>query len=329
MKIYPIKFKPVFKKRVWGGSVLAGKYTKPFPLDIKIGESWEISDRQDSMSMVENGEYKDMPLSELVHRFGKDFLGNINVDRFPILLKVIDARDVLSVQVHPADEYANRNEGGSDGKTEMWYVMEADKGAKITAGLKGGINRERFISAMKDNKIAQTLNTFSVSAGDVIFIPSGRIHAIGEGIVLLEIQQNTDITYRIYDWDRAGFDGKPRELHIKKALDVINFEDSEKPVIAGNYETKGNNKKRDMVKCGYFSNSVYYVKDKIEMRTSDSFNIVSCVEGEVEIYAGGVVERISKAYSCVIPASAGIYFLKNIRPVESAVVVTGKGDASI
>ncbi|MBN2190520.1 MAG: class I mannose-6-phosphate isomerase [Candidatus Aureabacteria bacterium] len=325
MKTYPVKFKPIHKERIWGGSALAEKYKKPFPPGLKIGESWEISDRQDSMSIVENGEYEGMSLTELVDRFKDDFLGNIAAVKFPVLVKVIDARDVLSVQVHPDDAFAKKNENGSSGKTEMWYVIETDPGAKITAALRKKTSREEFRKALEGKKLPGLLNTFPVKPGDVIFIPSGRVHAIGAGIVLLEIQQNADVTYRVYDWDRVGFDGKPRELHVEKALKVIDFNDSKDPVVPVKEQVLGNNSKRPMVSCKYFSNDAYRISDEMRLKTKGSFNIVSCVEGEFEVEAGNVVERLSKGYSCVIPASASDYSLKNIgKDFSTAVVTIGK-----
>ncbi len=325
MKVYPIKFKPIHKERIWGGAALVEKYNKPFPADLKIGESWEISDRRDSMSVVENGEYEGMSLTELVDRFKDGFLGNIETDRFPVLVKVIDAGDVLSVQVHPDDAFARKNENGSSGKTEMWYIIEAEPGAKITAALKKKTDRDEFKKALEGKKLPELLNTFPVKPGDVIFIPSGRVHAIGAGIVLLEIQQNADVTYRVYDWDRAGFDGKPRELHVEKALRVIDFNDSKDPVVPVKEQVLGDNSKRPMVSCKYFSNNAYRVSSGIKLRTKNSFNIVSCVEGEFEVEAGNAVERLSKGYSCVIPALAPGYSLKNIgKDFSTAVVTIGK-----
>ncbi|MDD5645079.1 MAG: class I mannose-6-phosphate isomerase [bacterium] len=325
MKAYPIKFKPIYKERIWGGSALAREYNKPFPQELKIGESWEISDRQDSMSTVENGEYEGLTLTELIDRFKSEFTGNAGAGRFPVLVKVIDARDVLSVQVHPDDIFARNNENGSSGKTEMWYVMDADPGAKITAALRKKTDRKEFREALDEKKLPELLNTFCVKQGDVIYIPSGRVHAIGAGIILLEIQQNADLTYRVYDWDRVGFDGKPRELHIEKALDVIDYGDSKDPVMPDKKQVMGNNRKRSMVDCKYFSNDAYSVSCEMRLKTRKSFNIVSCVEGEFEVEAGNIVERLSKGYSCVIPASSGDYSLKNIgKDFSTAVVTIGK-----
>ncbi len=222
---YPIKFKPVYKEYIWGGRNLE-KFKGNLPKG-NIAESWEISTHKDGMSIVMNGELEGKTLHEIVQQYGHEFVGNelpkSAIDKFPLLIKLIDANDKLSVQVHPHDEYALVNEK-ENGKNEMWYIVEAKPGAQIIYDVKPNITKEDFEKAVKEGQIAKCLKHVKVSKGDFINIPAGVIHAIGDGIIIAEIQQSSNTTYRLYDYDRVDVEGKKRPLHIEKALDVINFD---------------------------------------------------------------------------------------------------------
>ncbi len=238
--LYPLKFKPILMERVWGGTALA-RYGKPIPPGKQIGESWEISDRDEAQSVVANGPLAGQTLRQLVQTLGEQLLGGPGAAarppgrarspnaprRFPLLVKLLDCRERLSLQVHPPPSVAAPL--GGEPKTEMWYILDAAPDAHLIAGLRRGVTREAFQAAIRNpkSKIEDFVHRFPVRAGDSIFIPSGRVHAIDAGLVIVEIQQNSDTTYRVYDWGRVGLDGKPRPLHLAESLASIDFQDFE------------------------------------------------------------------------------------------------------
>lgn len=224
-KPYPLKFQPEFKERVWGGHALT-----QFGLDLPeghIGEGWMIGDHPNGTTKVVNGELAGLGLDQVREQYGKEWFGSKGFSekngRFPLLIKLLDCNDDLSVQVHPTDTYEGLPEGEL-GKTEMWYVLDAKPGAKIIYGLKEGIDREAMAKAIEEGRIMEVLQEVSVQAGDTFYIPAGTVHALCAGVVVAEIQQNSDTTYRLYDYNRPGLDGKPRELHIEDSLNVIAYE---------------------------------------------------------------------------------------------------------
>lgn len=220
IQLYPFTFQPVYQERLWGGTGLR-KYRPDVPGD-RIGESWEISAHEHGASLVANGPLRGESLDRLVAQFPEELLGSQEA-QFPLLLKLISSRDTLSVQVHPQDHYAQIHEEGSLGKHELWYVLDAEPGAWIVYGLKPEVTSFEFRQAIAGGRVPETLRKVSVKPGDVFDIPPGLVHALGPGVTLAEIQQSSDVTYRVYDWDRVDANGKPRELHIEKALDVIDF----------------------------------------------------------------------------------------------------------
>lgn len=233
----PISFRPLFFERVWGGRKLESLFGKNLPPETLVGESWEIVDRPEAESIVEGGSLNGIGLHALwleqrENIFGKDYVSHA-APNFPLLIKLLDAREKLSVQVHPPSEAARKL--GGEPKTEMWHVLDAAEGADIYAGLKAGVTRERFEHALADGSVAECLHRMPTRAGDTIFIPSGRIHAIGAGNVILEVQQNSDTTYRVFDWNRVGLDGKPRDLHVEASMLSIDFTDFE-PQFVGKSE---------------------------------------------------------------------------------------------
>lgn len=227
MKPYPLQFQPEFKERVWGGRNL-----ERFGFQMqegRIGEAWTIGDHPNGTTKVMNGALEGLGLDQVREQYGKEFFGtkgfSEKTGRFPLLIKLLDCEDDLSVQVHPNDDYTNLP-AGELGKTEMWYVLDAKPGAKIIYGLKDGVTREELAQAIAENRIMDSLNEVSVSAGDTFYIPAGTVHALCAGVLVAEIQQNSDTTYRLYDYNRLGLDGQPRELHIEDSLNVIAYEDS-------------------------------------------------------------------------------------------------------
>jgi len=282
--LYPLMFEPIYKEKIWGGDNLKKYLSKKIDSGSKIGESWEVADHFDDTSIVVNGEFKGETLHSLLEKYGRELLGTKAderyLSRFPLLIKFIDANDKLSVQVHPNDEYANKNENGEYGKTEMWYVVHADPGAKLIAGLKTGTTKEEFKKLIVSNELEEVLHKVEVKTGDVLFIPSGRVHAIMSGMVINEIQQNSDVTYRVYDWGRVGMDGKPRELHIEKALDVINFDDFAPEPSKLHYATIGTNVISILTKCLYFQVEKYILNEKIVFNSDkSSFSVFSVIDG--------------------------------------------------
>ena len=220
----PIFLKPIFKDYIWGGKRLKEDFNKNTPYEI-TAESWEVSTNDNGKSIIKNGEYQGLNLAELFLKIEErqEIFGTktVKMEKFPILIKFIDASSNLSVQVHPDDQYAYEKENGNQGKSEMWYIMECKDGAQIICGMKENIKEEELAKVLRSNKVEEYLSFVTVKKGDCIYIPSGTIHAILGDTLICEVQQNSDLTYRVYDWGRVGKDGKPRELHVEKAIDVV------------------------------------------------------------------------------------------------------------
>ena len=240
----PLSFVPLYMERVWGGRQLADQLGRDLPGSSPIGESWELVDREGEQSVVGDGPLKGTTLHELWTEHRKAIFGETASDspRFPLLGKILDARDTLSVQVHPPADIAPTLKG--EPKTEMWYLLDATPDASLYAGFRTGTTRQSFEKAISDGQVQSTLHMIPVKAGDTMFIPSGRCHAIGAGCLIIEIQQNSDTTYRLYDWDRMGLDGKPRELHVKESLISTDFADHE-PALAAEID-------ESLVSCEHF-----------------------------------------------------------------------------
>ncbi len=301
-----IKLKPAFKDYIWGGTRLRDDFGKDCDYD-KVAESWELSCHKDGPSVVDNGEYAGLTLAEYIEKAGKSVLGTDceKFENFPILIKLIDAKDNLSVQVHPDNEYAQRVEG-EYGKTEMWYVVDCDPGATLLYGFKHEISKDEFAARIADNTLLEVTNAVPVKKGDVFFIEAGTLHAIGKGILIAEIQQNSNTTYRIYDYGRVGKDGKPRELHVEKAKDVTNLcpakQYPETPV-----EEKDGYKIKLLSSCEYFTTYRVDVETKAVLEADEkSFNSVLLLDGEAVITADDAV-KAKKGDSIFIPAGTGKY----------------------
>lgn len=300
---YPIKFQPILKEKIWGGSKLKDHLNKPTSRD-NIGESWEISGVEGDISVVANGSLKNKTLNELIEKYEEKFLGEKIYRKFgkefPLLIKFIDAKTALSVQLHPSDELA-RQRHNSFGKTEMWYIVQADEKANINIGFKEDISKEDYIKHLEAGAITELLNFEDVKKGDSFFINTGKVHAIGAGVLLAEIQQTSDITYRIYDWDRVDDQGNARELHTALAIDAIDFEKKEDFKLE--YK-KQKNKSSEVASCEYFTTNFLPVSGKVTKDYSelDSFVIYMCVSGTVEIGTNGNFEKITQGESLLIPA---------------------------
>ncbi len=300
---YPIKFTPILKDKIWGGNKLREILNKNS--DTKnLGESWEITGLEEDISVVENGSLKGRSLKELVNEYKGDLLGRKVYEKFgikfPLLIKYIDAKNDLSVQLHPNDEIAKKRHN-SYGKTEMWYIMQADKGAEINVGFKKTTTKYEYQQKLKAGEIIQLLNFEKVKKGDAFLINAGKVHAIGAGVLLAEIQQTSDITYRIYDWDRTDDQGNARELHTAEALDVIDFNKKDDYLL--NY-SKIKNEFSNITHSEYFTANFLPLKGKIERNYNriDSFVIYMCVSGKADIEINGNKEPIEYGQTILIPA---------------------------
>jgi len=305
-ELYPLKFKPIYKEKIWGNQRLRTELNKEIDPDKNMGESWEISTVKENVSVVANGFLAGNDLQELIEVYMGDLVGEKVFKKygteFPLLFKFIDADDVLSIQVHPDDEMA-RQKHNSNGKTEMWYVISAEKGAQLISGFNQEMDQETYLKHLNNSTLPEILNHEKVQSGDVFFLPAGRVHAIGAGILLAEIQQTSDVTYRIYDWDRVGSDGKPRELRTDRALEAMDFK------YHGQYRTQYEAKRNEasqLVQCEYFTTNLLELtrpmqRDLIEL---DSFIAYMCMDGKVElIYDENDSLVIEKGETLLVPAS--------------------------
>ena len=308
--MYPIKLKPAFKDYLWGGTRLRDDFGKDCDFD-KIAESWELSCHKDGNSVVADGEFAGLTLAQYIEKEGKSVLGTNceKFENFPILIKLIDAKDNLSVQVHPNNEYAQRVEG-EYGKTEMWYVVDCDEGASLLYGFKHNITKEEFRERIENNTLLEVTNSVPVKKGDVFFIEAGTLHAIGKGILIAEIQQNSNTTYRIYDYGRVGADGKPRQLHIDKAVDVTNLCPA-KPYPQSEPVDMGGWTKKRLAKCEYFTVDVINVDTSaaLEADKSSFVNILVLDGGCVLSSDGNDAVELKKGDSVFIPAGLGKFEL--------------------
>ncbi len=304
MILYPFKFKPVFQNRIWGGNKLKTILNKEYDEIDKCGESWEISNVKGGVSVVKNGALQGKFMQELIDHCRENLLGKKVIEKygkiFPMLIKFIDAQDDLSVQVHPNDEIALKKHN-CFGKSEMWYVLEADEGATLFCGFKENVTKEDYIKHLKANTLEEILNKESVKSGDVFYLPAGRVHSIGKGILLAEIQQSSDITYRIYDYNRKDDNGNLRELHTENALDALDF------TFHKEYKTlykKIKNEPITLVKTEYFTTRLICCDEnyKSEIKILQSFVIYICLKGSFLIeYPFGAV-KIQKGETVLIPS---------------------------
>lgn len=310
-QLYPLKFKPFYQHRLWGGNRLHTLLNKPKCNKGGCGESWELSAYEGHVSVVANGFLEGNDLQELVEIYMGDLVGERVYEKFgnefPLLIKFIDAVDDLSIQVHPDDELSKLRHN-ANGKTEMWYVLHADEGAQLNLGFNQPVDREKYIEFLEKGRLTDLLYFENIKADDVYFIPAGRVHAIGKGIVVAEIQQTSDLTYRIYDYDRKDKNGNLRELHTDWALDAIDF------TYHKEYRTKYSavkNKTCELVTCNYFTTNIITFDQVINKDISqiDSFVIYICIDGNYDIEWQSGKESIRKGDTILIPACFDEYRL--------------------
>ena len=309
--LYPFVFRPIFKDRIWGGRELERLYGKIIPAGQPTGESWEISDRPGDASVIANGPLAGKDLRWLMENHAAEILGGAKpaaAGRFPLLCKILDAREKLSLQVHPPASRAAELKG--EPKTEMWFIADAAPDAGLYVGLKRGVTRAGFEKKISDGSVADCFHRIPVKAGDVMFLPSGRVHAIGDGLVIFEIQQNSDTTYRVFDWNRFGLDGKPRELHIAQSLASIDFNDFEPKPVPANYRNAPNFKFRQLVEDPLFNVQELVFENAGSVKLSGQYlRIMAVTKGAAKISddSSGIVAELKSGDFCLVPAS-----LKNV-----------------
>lgn len=302
MKLYPLQFEPILKERIWGGTKLKTYLNKPIKSDI-TGESWEISTVENDVSTIANGSFKGKSLNDLIDEFPEEVLGTKVYGQFgkqfPLLFKYLDAREDLSIQLHPNDELAKKRHN-SFGKTEMWYVMQADPGSRLIVGFKKKSSPGEYLQHIHDKTIVDILDVKKVKQGDVFFLETGTIHAIGAGIVVAEIQQTSDITYRIYDFDRVDTNGNKRELHVDLSLEAINYE----TVEAQKEYPKIGNVSNGIINCKYFTTNIIPLDGSIQIdKNQQSFRVYMCVDGDFDLKVDNQTYSYKKGDTLLIPAN--------------------------
>jgi mannose-6-phosphate isomerase len=301
MLFYPLLFKPIFKERIWGGIKLKEVLNKSFD-GSQIGESWELSTVENDISVVVNGAFEGLNLNQLIEKYPTEVLGIKSIqhfgNNFPLLFKFIDAKEDLSIQVHPNDALAKERHN-SFGKTEMWFVMQADDNARLVVGFKDKTNKKEYQEHLENKTLVAVLNETPVKAGDAFFLETGTVHAIGAGVLIAEIQQTSDITYRLYDWDRVDSNGVGRELHTDLALDAINFEPTNTKL---DYEVV-KNKSVNLVECPFFKTNILQISDIYNWKkTKESFTVLMCTEGSFTINMLHFKAEFKKGDTILIPA---------------------------
>lgn len=302
--LYPLTFTPLFKERIWGGRNIERLFGKPLPPSVKIGESWEITDRPEGVSVIANGPLAGKTLRWLMEEHREALLGPVHAktSHFPLLVKILDAEDTLSLQVHPPASKAAALKG--EPKTEMWYIVDAKPDAALYVGLKKGVQREEFEAKLREGKLEECVHKHAVKKSDSMFLPAGRFHAIGAGNVIFEIQQNSDTTYRVFDWNRKDANGKPRDLHIEPALASIDFDDFEPPMVQPEAVGKG------AIQLHYLVHDPLFRVNVAEVRRGERFylsgtgaQIIGMVEGRLKVSGGGESVSLKPGEFALLPAS--------------------------
>ena len=302
--LYPLVFEPIFKDRIWGGRELERLYGKPIPAGQAIGEAWEISDRPGDSSVIANGPLAGKDLHWLMTHHAAEMLGHAKPaanGRFPLLCKILDAREKLSLQVHPPAGKAAELKG--EPKTEMWFIADAAPDASLYVGLKRGVTRAEFEKKISAGSVADCFHRIPVKASDTMFLPSGRVHAIGDGLVIFEIQQNSDTTYRVFDWNRVGLDGRPRELHLAQSLASIDFDDFEPKLAGTTYQNGTHFKSRVLVQDPLFNVNEVVAESSTPIALAESqLHIVAVVKGSLTVDPGQHSVALRSGQFGLIPA---------------------------
>jgi len=318
--LYPLKFRPILKDKIWGGNKIKSELNKDFAPLPNCGESWEISGVPGNISVVAEGALAGKSLEELIRTYQGRLLGDRiyhqHRHQFPLLIKFIDANDDLSIQVHPDDELAMERHD-SLGKTEMWYVVKSDPGAKIITGFNQSVDRKEFRKYFENDQLMEILNEEDASAGDVFYIPAGRVHTLGKGNLIAEIQQTSDVTYRIFDFNRVDDQGNSRDLHVEEALDAMDYQ------VYDDYKTKYvpiKNEVSPLVKSRYFETSLLYLDQPLSRNYDllDSFKILICIEGSFNLMYEGKSFHFGLGDSVLVPAEISSL---EIQPVDTVKII--------
>ncbi len=311
--MYPLLLTPLYKERVWGGNKLKENLNRDIPCN-RTGESWDISCREDEMGVVENGYHKGKSFADVLNTDRKKYIGEMiaEAEAFPLLIKIIDAQDNLSIQVHPDDAYARLHEADASGKNEMWYILDAPTDAYLWVGVKKETNREMFRRALLGGTLLDCIEKLAIKKGDVIHIPAGLLHAITKDVMVLEVQQNADVTYRIYDYDRLGLDNLPRALHVEQSLDVLDFDSRlPKKTTKGLQVKEAQHVTTYYIADPYFGIIAYDIEETLPLQTDgQKFMVLTAVEGDFTIQ-GAHFEDVTLAFgrSAFIPAALGQFCL--------------------
>lgn len=301
----PLRFSPILKHIRWGGTRLGTQLGKSIGNARDCAESWELCDHGNDQSVVISGEFQGWTLSRLIREHGHDVLGrHAGVAQFPLLIKFLDACDRLSLQVHPTDELARQQSPPDNGKTEAWVIIAAEPGSRIYAGLLPSVDRAAFESALARGSIEECLHHFEVAAGDCIFISAGTVHAIGEGVLLAEVQQSSDITYRLHDWGRVGSDGKPRELHIAQALNCIDFARGPVGKITPKPLHESGHTVEELVRCDYFILRRHTGPQAFTLTDDQRCHVLSMLRGSTELQIDDADETMTVGETILVPASS-------------------------
>lgn len=303
MNLYPLVFRPIFKERVWGGAKLKQFYNKSLPSAGPIGESWEISDRPGDVSIIDNGPLTGKDLHWLVQHHAQEVIGESSLQngRFPLLIKILDCQQKLSLQVHPPPAQAKKL--GGEPKTEMWYIADAAPNAELYVGLKRGVTPDEFQQKLQAGTVSDCFHRIKVRAGDAMFLPSGRVHAIGAGLLIFEVQQNSDTTYRVFDWNRVGLDGKPRALHLDESLASIDFNDFEPPLISSKAEQADGVTSQQLVDDPLFKVELLSAANGKQISFDEAkLRILGVIKGHLLVSGGAGAEQLSPGHFCLIPA---------------------------
>ena len=318
--LHPLRFEPIIKRLIWGGRKLATVLRKPIGEGSEYAESWEISDHRLDVSRVAEGPLAGATLRDLIQSHGEGLFGpGVGLrEQFPLLVKFIDARQDLSVQVHPDDELGRRL-ANDNGKTETWVIIHADPGSKIYAGLKPGTTRDAMARAVEDGTVETLLHSFEAKAGDCIFIPAGTVHAIGAGVVLAEFQQMSDATFRLHDWNRVGLDGKPRQLHIAESLESIDFDAGPVSPTTPTPEPMPGGTREQLARSEFFALERLTLDGPALVGEPDRFTILLGVDGVAEVRSGEMTATLGLGQTLLLPASIGPC---EVTPRGSAILLT-------
>ncbi len=317
--LYPLTFQPIFKERVWGGRRLAELFGKLLPAGVPIGESWEITDRPEGVSVIANGPLAGRDLRWLMEHHGAELLGRpvVSGERFPWLIKLLDAMDDLSLQVHPPARLAA--ELGGEPKTELWFIAATTGDAKIYVGLKRGVTRAQFEGCLADGTVAECFHVHSVVAGDAMFVPSGRVHALGKGNVVFEIQQNSDTTYRVFDWNRVGLDGKPRDLHLAQSLASIDFADIEPQLVEAVWNPDRSGAQRTLAANKLFEitqQTLSAAAGTVDEPSSSGARVLGVTRGRLEVQGRGETVSVPAGGFCLLPAATTEVQVRAVQAAE-------------